>query len=160
MKKFRMIFAATIIIIVAALLLVKPTYLVLKNTDTGEVYEKWKISEISTFEVEFIHSVNKTPVADIYEVKDNTIILSATRYRGFGAGVPTSLEGHQVLEFDDEGNMIITGYDLTLPKVSYVVGTVYDHILTINETTSINLTQFCGKNSHVTFEIANLHLWD
>ncbi|MBR6801132.1 MAG: DUF1850 domain-containing protein [Eubacteriaceae bacterium] len=155
-----MIFAATIILIVAALLLVSPTYLVLKNTDTGEIYEKWKLSEISTFEVEFIHSVNKTPVADIYEIRQKEIILSATRYRGFGAGVPTAIEGDQVLEYDNEGNMIITGYNVTLPSVSYVVGTVYDHILTINETTSINLTQTCGKNSHVTFIIERRHPWD
>lgn len=160
MKKFKMIFAATVIFIVAALLLTTPSYLVLKNSETGEIYEKWHLSDVEVFEVEFVHSVNKTPVADIYEIKDRTIILSATRYRGFGAGVPTTLESEQKLEYDDEGNMIITGYNVPLPKVSYVVGTVYDHILTINETKSINLTQTCGKNAHVTFEIQKLHPWD
>lgn len=154
-----MIFAATVII-VAALLLIRPTYLILSNTETGEIYEKWRISEVTTFEVEFIHSVNKTPVADIYETKDSTITLTATRYRGFGAGVPTTLEDGQKLEYDNMGNMIITGYDMALPKVSYVVGTVYDHILTINNEKTINLTQLCGKNSHVTFEIRKAHPWN
>ncbi len=159
MKKFKMIFAATIITIVAALLLAKPAYLVVKNSDSGEIYDKWKISGIDTFEVEFIHSVNLSEVADIYDIKDETIMLSSTRYRAFGAGVPTTLEGEQYLYYDDEGNMIISGYDVVLPEVSYVVGTVYDHILTINETQSINLTQLCGKNSHITFEIEKLHPW-
>lgn len=153
MKKKHLVFAATIIVVVAALLLNNTQYLTLTDAETGEVYMKWKADEVSTFEVEFIHSVNLTPVADIYELNDTHIILSATRYRGFGAGVPTQLEGEQKLTYDNEGNMIITGYGMQLQSVNYIVGTVYDHFLTINEEEPINLTELCGKNTHITFRV-------
>ena len=159
MKKNKIILAATMLIFVAALLLSRNSYLVLSDTDTGKIYQKFGTDEVVTFEIEFIHSVNKTPVADIYTIEDETIILSATRYRGFGAGVPTELEGEQVLTYDNEGNMIITGYNLRLDNVHYIVGTVYDHILKINEKETINLTQLCGKNANVTFEVKKLFPW-
>lgn len=157
MKKksiFYLAAAAVSLLAVAALLIgvsFRPR-LLLTNQDTGEVYAYWDAAHTAGFEIEFIHSVNLSPVADIYEIIDNKIILTSTRYSSFGAGVPTTLEEGQSLSYDENNNMIISGYDTEMERVLYVVGTIYDHMLKINGE-QLNLTQLCGKNAHVCFEI-------
>ncbi len=125
--------------------------LVLFNADTGNRYAALNISEGDEFSVTFIHSVNKSPVSDVYEIRDGKIFLTGTVYYGFGAGVPTDLEPGQTLDYGDEGEMIISGMDTEMADLSYIVGTVYDHILTLNGE-EYNLTQLCGKNSVVAFD--------
>ena len=73
-------------------------------------------------------------------------------YAAFGAGVQSELEEGQTLEYDEKGNIVVSGFDTPFPKVTYVVGTVSDHLLCI-EGESISLTELCGKNAHVTFEL-------
>ena len=55
--------------------------------------------------------------------------------------------------YDEEGNMIITGFDITYDPLRYIVGTVSDHILTLGGE-EISLRDMCGRNARVVFEIA------
>lgn len=126
--------------------------LVLYNSETGKVYENFPVREGSEFAVEFIHSVNKSPVRDVFVVRDGKIFADRTVYSAFGAGVQTEIEAGQTLEYDENGNMVVSGFDTVFPTVRYIVGTVYDHVLYI-EGESISLTDLCGKNSHVAFEL-------
>ena len=73
-------------------------------------------------------------------------------YSAFGAGVQTEVEEGQTLEFDENGNMIVSGFDIEFPQVKYIVGTVSDHVLEI-QGESISLTELCGKNAKVLFEL-------
>lgn len=126
--------------------------LVLYNSETGEVYKTFTVREGSEFAVEFIHSVNKSPVKDVFVIQDGKIVADRTVYSAFGAGVQTEIEDGQKLEYDSEGNMVVSGFDTVFPQVKYIVGTVYDHVLYI-EGASISLTDICGRNSHVAFEL-------
>jgi hypothetical protein len=126
--------------------------LVLYNSETGEVYETFSVREGSEFAVEFIHSVNKSPVKDVFVIRGGELVADRTVYSAFGAGVQTEIEDGQRLEYDSEGNMVVSGFDTVFPQVKYIVGTVYDHVLYI-EGASISLTELCGKNSHVAFEL-------
>ncbi|MBQ4626284.1 MAG: DUF1850 domain-containing protein [Clostridia bacterium] len=105
------------------------------------------------FSVEFIHSVNQTPVKDTYIIENGQIKAYSTTYRSFGAGVQTALGEGQTMTFDDDGNMIITGYDIAYDPLRYIVGTVSDHILEIGGE-EISLRNMCGRNARVVFEIA------
>lgn len=125
--------------------------LVLRDTKTGEIYGTYRLKSES-FSVTFVHSVNKSPVTDIYEVHDGEIIMTGTVYYGFGAGVPTELEGDQTLTYGENGEMIISNMNLHIPDLVYVVGTVSDHVLTINGE-EISLRDLCGRNSSVAFTI-------
>lgn len=127
-------------------------YLVLYDSDTGKTHITVKAKEGLMFSVEFIHSVNQTPLRDTYIIKDGEICAHSTLYRSFGAGVQTALEGDQKMTYDDEGNMIITGFDITYDPLRYVVGTVSDHILTLDDK-EISLRDTCGRNARVVFEI-------
>ena len=122
------------------------------NSETGKVYTTFAVTEGSEFAVEFIHSVNQSPVKDVFVIRDGDIVADRTVYSAFGAGVQTELEEGQTLEYDENGNMVVSGFNIIFPKVKYIVGTVSDHILYI-EGESISLTELCGKNAHIVFEL-------
>lgn len=125
-------------------------YLVLRNGDTKEEYARFRISEGDEFSVMFIHSVNKYPLTDVYQIKDHKIYVVRTIYYNFGAGVQTEIEEGQTLEYGENGEMIVSGFDLEMPYLSYLVGTVSDHTLTIHGK-EISLRDLCGRNSKVEF---------
>ena len=155
----RLIVAAVLMIIItAAAVLISvfsADYLVLYDSDTGVRYITEKAEEGLMFSVEFIHSVNQTPVKDTYIIENGQIRACSTTYRSFGAGVQTALEEGQKMTYDENGNMVITGFDITYDPLRYIVGTVSDHILTIDGK-EISLRDMCGRNARVVFEIASL----
>ena len=126
--------------------------LVLCYSDTDKVIETFDVTEGTEFSVEFIHSVNKSPVKDVFVIRDGKIIADRTVYSAFGAGVQTEVEDGQTLSYDEDGNMVVSGFDIEFPRVKCIVGTVSDHILEIAGE-SISLTALCGKNAHVYFEL-------
>lgn len=152
----RLIAAAVLMIIIAAaavlLTQLSSDYLVLYNSDTGSRYITRKAEEGLMFSVEFVHSVNQTPVKDTYIIEDGQIKARSTTYRSFGAGVQTALGEGQTMTYDEEGNMIITGFDIAYDPLRYIVGTVSDHILGIDGE-EISLRDMCGRNAKVVFEI-------
>ena len=122
------------------------------DRETGKTYRTFEVSEGSEFSVEFIHSVNKSPVIDVFVIRDGKIVADRTIYSAFGAGVQTEIEEGQTLEYDENGNMVVSGFNIVFPEVKYIVGTVSDHILRI-EGESISLTELCGKNAHIAFKL-------
>lgn len=124
--------------------------LVIYDTETNAAYKRIPVSEGTEFSVEFIHSVNQSPVIDVFRIENETIIADRTIYSAFGAGVQTEIENGQTLEYDKDGNMVVSGFDIVFPEVKYIVGTVSDHVFRI-EGESISLTELCGKNSHIAF---------
>lgn len=126
--------------------------LVIADQETEKIYKEFSVEEGDEFSVEFIHSVNKSPVKDIFVIRDNKIYADRTVYSAFGAGVQTEVEEGQTLEYDENGNMIVSGFDIEFPRVKYIVGTVSDHVLEFRGG-SISLTALCGRNAHVYFEL-------
>jgi hypothetical protein len=148
--------AAAVIIIVAAVLIFvavvpKNGKLVLSDGDTAEVYAKYDVQEGDRFSVSFIHSVNKSRVKEVYEIKSDGIYLEECIYSAFGAGVATEVEEGQTLTYNDDGEMVISGFNRKIDALSYIVGTVSDHILEINGE-EISLRELCGRNSVVHFD--------
>ena len=156
-KKFLAAAVLMLIITAAAVIFIqlRADYLVLYNADTGERYLTEKAEQGFEFSVEFIHSVNKTPVKDTYRIDEGKIRAYSTTYRSFGAGVQTQLEEGQKMTVDKDGNMIITGFDITYDPLRYIVSAAYDHVLFIGDR-QISLRETCGKNTRVVFEVAPL----
>ncbi len=155
-SKKRLIAAAVLMtVITAAAFLIShcfPLFLVLYDSDTGKRHITQKAENGLMFSVEFVHSVNQTPVKDTYIIENGEIRAFSTTYRSFGAGVQTALEDGQKMTYDDQGNMVITGFDITYDPLRYIVGTVSDHILEIGGE-EISLRNMCGRNARVVFEI-------
>ena len=69
-----------------ALLWPRQTRLVLEEPDSGQLYAWFPVEEGSRFSITFIHSVNKTPLTDVYEIRQGEIYVTETKFYGFGAG--------------------------------------------------------------------------
>ena len=127
-------------------------HLVLRNGDTNEEFARFRVSEGDEFSVRFIHSVNQYPLTDVYEIRDSKIYVVRTIYNNFGAGVQTEIEEGQTLEINENGEMVVSGFNLEMPWLSYIVGTVSDHTLTLHGK-EISLRELCGRNSKVAFSV-------
>ena len=52
--------------------------LVVRNAETGEVYARYDCPDGTRFEVDFTHSVNKSPVIDVFEAAGARVRRSFT----------------------------------------------------------------------------------
>ena len=96
-----------VIIIAAALLFSPHSFLTLRNRDTGELYGRYPMKEGERFSVEFKHSINLSPVIDVYQIEDGNIYVEETIYYHFGAGVQTELNEGETLSYGEDGSMIV-----------------------------------------------------
>lgn len=143
--------AAIVLIIIAAVFLVRPHYyLTVRNRDTGELYSRYPIQNGDRFSVRFKHSINLSPVIDVYEIEDGNIYVEETIYYHFGAGVQTQLNEGETLSYGDDGSMIVGNIHQPRNNVGYIVGTVYDHVLTVGGE-EISLRDLCGRNAPIRF---------
>ena len=130
----RIIAASIALIILAASVYVlisrQRQQLWLININTGETLHRAKAPDGTEFSITYIHSVNRSPVTEYYQIVDGQIYLRALRYASFGAGMPTELADGQILEHDD-GDMLITGYDRHIPDLCYYISRVDGHTFEI-----------------------------
>ena len=125
--------------------------LVLEDPCEKKRYAEYEMALGAGFSITFIHSVNKSPVTDYFEIRKDGIYGVKTAYYGFGAGVPTGLEEGQTLTYGEDGSMIISGMDVKMDTLTYRVGTVSDHILTLEDGSEISLRELCGRSARVGF---------
>ena len=146
--------AAVMIFIAAALFLpgcsAEGGHLVLSDPATGRVYASYPAREGDEFSVEFIHSVNKSPVRDYYQCRTDGIWNTRCVYYGFGAGVEEILLEGERLDYGEDGEMIVSNIEHRLDPMILVVGTISDHTLRIGEET-VSLRDLCGRSSKVLF---------
>ena len=116
---------------------------------TGYEYARYRLGRGEDFSITFIHSVNQTPVTDCYDADgEGNIWLRKTIYYDFGAGVPFDLNEGEVLSYDQDGAMIISGINRRIPDFLLFVGTVSDHTLRISGET-VSLRDLCGRNTKI-----------
>lgn len=150
----RLLTGITAAVLIAAVILLisltfSGTYLVLEDDETGEIYKKIPVKDLDEFEITFTHSVNKSPVTDIYQIRSGDIYLTGNIYYNFGAGVPTEIYDGQSLTYGENGEMIISDMDTLMPHLVYVIGTVTDYYLSVNDGEKICLQELYGTNKHI-----------
>ena len=157
-KKFLTVVIAAVVLLTAAAAVISaivsdtPQLLVF-DRDSGKVYAKYDIGNGEEFSISFVHSVNLTEVTDGYYVDGEFIVCDKCIYSSFGAGMPTEWDESWQVSYDGD-KMTISGLNLRQKTVTYIVGTVYDHILRIGGE-KIVLNELCGKNAEVTLKIKN-----
>jgi hypothetical protein len=105
---------------------------VITDEQTGKILYNTAVEPGDTFGMKYVHSVNKSPVEDVFEIlDDNSIMLKKTIFRSFGAGVPTGLEDGQVMEVGDD-RIVIDNIDRKIDSYLLRIGTVAEHTLCIN----------------------------
>lgn len=153
-KIWRRIITAVGIVLAAVILvsLALPQLLIVRDAESGRIYTISRCPDGTEFTVEFIHSVNLSPVIDTFRAENGEIHAVSAKFYAFGAGMQTELNPGESFAFTEDGAMEITGISTTYDKLSYIVGTVYDHYLTIHGET-INLRELCGRNAHVEIKL-------
>ena len=131
----------------------KSPVLMIRDSDSGKLYGKWPL-ENAEFSIEFIHSVNQSPVREKFRVQDKKIMPQETLFYSFGAGMQSDIEPGQIMSRDGDA-LIISGFDTAYTELNYIVGTVSDHILSIEGRLpmAISLRELCGQNAHITLYI-------
>ena len=124
--------------------------LVLSDKESGQVYATYPVENGDTYAVEFVHSVNKSPVRDVYEIRAGEIWNTQCIYYGFGAGVEEQLGEGETLSYGENGEMIISNINKKMDNLVIVVGTISDHTLYLGDET-ISLRDLCGRSSKVLF---------
>ncbi len=151
-----MMIAAAILVVAAAVVflpsLLREPGLCLSDAETGRVFARLPLEDGESFSVTFRHSVNKSDVTEIYERRGREIWLTGCVYYSFGAGVAEVLDPGWTLEKGENGEMILGNIETRMTDLTYIVGTVYDHILDIGGQRII-LNELCGKNAKVHFSI-------
>jgi hypothetical protein len=118
---------------------------------SGKAYNMRPVDEGSEFAIEFVHSVNNSPIRETFTVEGRKIRPVSVRFYSFGAGMPSELEEGQRLSRDGDA-LVISGFNRAFTELNYIVGTVSDHLLFINGQ-AISLRNLCGKNAHITIRI-------
>jgi hypothetical protein len=113
---------------------------------------RWPVKEGTEFFVEFVHSVNQSPVREVFRVRGRRLVPVAAVFSSLGAGMPATAEAGQTLSRDRDGALRLTGFTASHRELRYIVGTVSDHILGIGEE-RVSLRELCGKNAHITLRI-------
>ena len=127
--------------------------LYLFNDNNNFLLDIYEFDDKKDFSIQFIHSVNNSPVIDYYTIDDNNnIIITQTTYYGFGAGVQTELNNNEKIKYGNNGEMTVTNINKIISPLVYIVGTVSHHTMNINNN-SIILDEKYGRNTHIRFEI-------
>jgi hypothetical protein len=132
---------------------VEKKILVIKDSDSGRVYGRWVLKEGEEFAIEFVHSVNQSPVREFFRIENGMLRPCAVRFYSFGAGMQSDLEEGMTLSRDGDA-FVLSGFDVSFKNLNYIVGTVSDHLLIIKDET-ISLRDLCGKNAQITLGIRN-----
>ncbi len=124
----------SIMSILAAILFIPVSrQFVVTDDRTGEILFSTAVEPGDVFGMKYIHSVNKSPIEDVFEIlDDNSIMLKKTIFRSFGAGVPYELEEGQLLDVRDD-RIEISNINRQIDSYLLKVGTIAEHTLCIND---------------------------
>ncbi|WP_050049310.1 DUF1850 domain-containing protein [Halanaeroarchaeum sulfurireducens] len=105
--------------------------LVVSDADTGEELFSTPVENGTTVTLEYMHSVEKTTVRDVYVVDDGSLRMTRMEFSSFGWGLPAreAIDGRT-----DDGAYLITFDTRTYEELSVVPGTVAGHTLAVGDT--------------------------
>jgi len=118
--KFFLHIIIIILIISAAYYLYNQEITLLKVIDYKENNIIWEseVEEGDQFTIKYLHSVARTPVLEIFDIKNGDIRLISTEYESYGAGLPF-LNKHEYILKDNK--FIIRGINQKLPDILFRV---------------------------------------
>lgn len=100
--------------------------LTMVNMKTGQMIMKVPVLEGESFQIHYIHSVDRLPVQETFKVNQGNLVLDQVRWMSFGAGLGYMGQG----ELKVEGEwIIIEKMNRRLDSLPLRVGTIADHCL-------------------------------
>lgn len=93
------------------------------------------------FSLSFIHSVSKTRVIDVYEIRGNDIIQTREYFSAHGAGLPSSPDEPGGIKWEKQGSRFVLYMARPIPKLVVRTDKNYENRLKTPGRT-INLNQW------------------
>jgi hypothetical protein len=111
-----------------AVIATNPTVLVLQlaDTETGERLAAYEVEDGETFEIQYVHSFEKTPIHETYEVSDGEIVQVREAYKYHAAGL------EYTRETDREGEWIVSEPDREISEFTIRVARSTDQSLFVD----------------------------
>lgn len=133
----------------------KTGILEIRDTFSGNLYGRWPLKNNDEFAIEFIHSVNQSPVRETFQIDDGKFRLQSVRLYSFSAGMQSDMDENQTMVWDGDA-MVISGFNASFKELNLIAGAVSNHVLFINNKT-VNLQKLLGqcaetveRNVHIT----------
>jgi hypothetical protein len=132
MNKMRVRANALIILAVLTALAVTWLFLpvpciVLENLDNGQIIFIQAVQPKDELTIGWTHSVEQLPWEEIFRVEGDNLILDRTRFKTFGAGVPSETLGKSKME---DGWIVYYDLEQKMPGLTYSISKRGRHILT------------------------------
>lgn len=70
--------------------------LVVEDAETGATLLRTPVHENSTVSLEYMHSVERSPVHDVYAVRDGRLVMVRTVFESYGWGFPADADVREV----------------------------------------------------------------
>jgi len=159
---YRKLFLGLILTVVPAAWLAAPTaVLIVREHETGEVLLRKGMEINESFTLDYVHSITKQPVQEIYFVRDsNTLALKEMHYDSFGSNLPVGPEhlATEDITFSvEDGYYKITYENRTFDRVPLRVGQVVaDHTLLFGDGTRLRLLDVTEGGTYVDFFVKPL----
>lgn len=114
---------------------------VVTDAETGDVLASIPVEDGTTVTLSYMHSVERTPVHDVYVVRGTTLDNVEMRFQSYGWGLPADADVHR------EGGYFVFDPDRRYDELFVKPGTVANHRLTIGDSTTIDLVALSDANS-------------
>lgn len=98
--------------------------------EDGSVLVDEPVDEGDELRLEYTHSVEKTPVTEVYTVEGSALESTRMVFESYGAGLPSNAD----VERTDDGRFV-TETEGTHERIVVSPGEIAGHTLTVNDTT-------------------------
>ena len=122
-----------------------------ESRDENILWEK-NIANENSFIIKYLHSVARTEVKEIFEIRDGEFFLTGTEYQSYGAGLPVNTEGQYILKDD---KFIIKDIDYKIDMLLLRISDSSQHELIYQEN-RYPLYELTGSNALIEFRTEKL----
>lgn len=125
---------------------------------SGKILFMTDVKPGDTYTITFIHSINKSPVDEIYEIQsDYSIMVKKSVFRTFGVGIPEKPEGNETFTLYDD-RIEIDNINRKVEDHLVFVGTISDHTFSMNGH-SFHLNTLTKPQTAVRFRVRRIPLY-
>jgi len=126
--------------------------------DTDQLLAYLPIKKAKSFQIQYTHSIHLTDVVEIYELKDEQIVLKQLEYENFAIGMPANAEGNETFIHED-GKYKITNMNRIFPSIDLRIGQVRAEHKLIYEERSYKLSDSIQGGTWVRIKPQKMSLW-
>ena len=107
----------------------EPVQLVVTQFPEQRELGRYCLGSEKTFSLSFIHSVSKTPVTDVYEIRAGKIIQTKEIFKAHGAGLPSNTAEPHGISWEKTEDSFILHMERPIPKLVVRTDKVYQNRL-------------------------------